>query len=329
MSRRAVAPAFTIIELLVGLAVISVLTALLLPAAQRARESARATHCRSNLRQIGIALHNYVETSGWTPGSIQPYLIATSAPPVQIRRNLSPQAQLLPYLEESNLWREIDVSETGDGVDAEPPTSTRNANLLTRSLPMFNCPSDQSRPGGIAYRICGGSSAGLYEVRPQGQDAGLRGIGFSFFGTRLSEITDGLSNTACFSERVAGDFSIETFSPWRDRAILEVASDSTPDGVAEACRQMTAPIGRHESYDGATWLLTSWKFSLYNHVMTPNSTAADCAANGRAVTARSAHHGSCHLLLADGSVRPVSSNVDKSLWRGVATIAGSEPPQEF
>lgn len=328
------APAgFTLIELLVAIGVISLLIALLLPAVQQAREAALRAQCASQLRQIGLALHNYVDVYGRTPGAIKRWVIDTGTRREHIYRNLSPQAQLLPYLDQSDLWHRIDLREAGDFTYDDPPSSNVNADVMFQPIPVFRCPSEPTSPGVNSYRICTGSSP-LHVKRlseTPGVDSGLLGIGTSYAGVRFADVPDGLSTTAAFSERVFGDFDSDIYTPWTDFADVPLHSGTLPDQVAQDCSRTSASPSSHRSYLGATWLITSLQFTQYNHVLTPNSTTPDCANNrgGQAMTARSLHSRGVNLLLLDGSVRFVAGTIDTSVWRAIASMSGGETVGEF
>jgi prepilin-type N-terminal cleavage/methylation domain-containing protein/prepilin-type processing-associated H-X9-DG protein len=328
---------FTLIEVLVVLGIIALLVSLLLPAVQWAREAARRASCKSHLRQIGLALHNYFDVHQFVPPSTQMYVLGppfeASGEPRILWRNISPHAQLLPYLGQQVLWERIDLSETGEGTIGQPPYSLVNAELLNERVAVFECPSDAVPAGGTSYRICSGSSP-LHVERRWGSDPltwGLDGIGYHYAGIPLSRIRDGMSHTAAFSERVVGDRNPEVYNPWRDLAHLPESHyvGTKPDAMAAACARMTEPPESHNSYTGSCWLLTDWLFTLYNHVLEPNSRTPDCVIGGFAMTARSMHPGGVNLLLADGSTRFVSSSIDRQLWRAVASISGGESVGDF
>ena len=320
---------FTLIELLVVIGLISLLVALTLPAVQSARETARRTQCASQMRQLGLALHNYVDVHRRTPGSIEMMSFGLTpagpaGPMAFLRRNISPQAQLLPFIDFENVWRTIDLAETGEHALFEPPDTPWNRPLLSHPIPLLMCPSDSVPPGSNSYRLCTGSSASRAQLRRDDGDSALPVMGFSHAGVTLAQVTDGLSNTACFSERVVGDRDAAIFEPWRDRA-QSSGSGSYPSEVAADCAAVTAPVGEHASWDGATWLLTHRQYTLYNHVLGPNSPTPDCAnRHGQAVTARSMHPGAVNLVLGDGSLRSINQSIDVSLWRALASINGGE-----
>lgn len=322
---------FTLVELLVSLSIISVLIALFLPAVQQAREAARRTQCRNNLKQIGLALHQYFDLYDRTPPSMQP---VHSRSGESFRRNLSAQARLLPFLDQQALYRQIDFAETGSGADAEPPRSDRNARLLKTPVAVFACPSDAVPVGGVSYRFCAGTTPGLHGSvgtrPPNSADFGVSHI----VGWPLSRITDGLSQTAFFSERVVGDMDPSGYTAWRDqaRSVSFPADAYLPDGTRRSCATVTANPTEHRSFLGATWLFAGYRYTTYNHVLTPNSSVPDCFAGGsthQAMTARSLHPGGVHLLTGDGAVQFVSESIDLRIWRGLATIDRGEVLGEF
>ncbi len=137
---------------------------------------------------------------------------------------------------------------------------------------------------------------------PQGAYAGVARV----LGIRVSQVTDGLSQTVFLSERVVGDRDVDRYTPSRDIAILAsgVPDAHLPDGLAQACRSTPSNPADTYSYAGGTWLLSSNRLTSYNHILTPNSSIPDCETAGHvAVTARSQHPHGVHTLLGDGSVR--------------------------
>jgi type II secretory pathway pseudopilin PulG len=322
------ATGFTQIELLVVLGIISLLVSLALPAVQRARESARRIDCASRLKQIGLAVLNYADQhGGWLPPAMQSHVQRPAN--IHVDRNLAPLARLLPHLDRAPLWQRIDVSETGAGADHEPPSSDLNAPLLSVRVPVFECPSDSVFPGGTSYRMCWGTSPGSHQSAGDRPPNAAR-IGVArVYGLPLHAIADGLDATACFSERVVGDGDPARYDPWRDRAVVTAPAAYQPDEMAAACRFSLSAMQGHRSYDGASWLLSSPRNSLYNHVLTPNSRTPDCEGGGAAITARSQHFGGVHVLFVGGGVRFVGESVDLTVWRALATPQDGEVIGDF
>ena len=143
---------FTLIELLVVIAIIAVLIALLLPAVQQAREAARRSQCKNNLKQIGMALHNYLEAyTVFPPGGTWPHPIGASG---KVGGPFSPQARLLPYLDQANLQDLIDFSKPYEPAEPAAPRATHALPLPGRGRPARPTPA-----------LLGGGPAGHHKPR--------------------------------------------------------------------------------------------------------------------------------------------------------------------
>ncbi|HVJ66658.1 MAG TPA: DUF1559 domain-containing protein, partial [Caulifigura sp.] len=178
---------FTLIELLVVIAIIAILIALLLPAVQQAREAARRTQCKNNLKQIGLALHNYESTYTVFPPGRGSFTEAT------------PGAFILPFLEQGSQYSLFDFSYSLNG-------STKNTAAIRQTISAYQCPSHPIVPGfplnGQAnYQPCTGSNADL---------GTMTGIFFINSSTKFRDIPDGTSNTAMYSEIRKGPINILT-----------------------------------------------------------------------------------------------------------------------
>ena len=231
----------SLIELLVVLAIISLLAGLLLPGVQSVRETARRQQCLNNQRQLGIALSNYQSAYDCFPLSNAQTIDMTRWPPLDLYRNLSWLARLLPYVDQQPLYDRIDQTETGDGAGAEPPTSVQNPEMLKTRVALFECPSDTVVAGGNSYRGCTGTTPGF--VQHAGANVTSSGWfgAFSMWGHLLvspSSISDGMSNTAMVSERVVGRGDSSGYLPWRDVAI--VPGVSAVNAAASGIRALTS-----------------------------------------------------------------------------------------
>ncbi len=175
---------FTLIELLVTIAIIGTLVALLMPAVQAARESARRSTCQNQLKQLGLALHNYHDAhSILPPGSI--VVGGDSTPPT----GWGWGAMILPHVEQSALYSAIDFGT--------PTVSGSNAALIGQSLPIWRCPSDIAPPA-VPIAV---ADAGTVQVA-SGNYCGTDGVIGTMSETRFSAISDGLTQTLMLGERV-------------------------------------------------------------------------------------------------------------------------------
>ena len=318
-SPRAAARGFTLIELLVVIAIIAVLISLLLPAVQQAREAARRSQCRNNLKQIGLALHNYESSHGvFPPGRV-------GYPKV-----FSVQCHILPYIDGGSLYNLVDFNTAPNfGTPASPMTTNEIA--IRTVIPTYLCPSDFGRIAGsdfgpTNYAATTGSGVGAASSIKTGD-----GVMFNASSVRFRDVTDGLSNTACFSEStlgVGGNPSSPSGPAAKpDLEVLELAgATATTDA---AC---VPGGGTWSGLRGAKWMNGHYGDTLYNHYYSPNSAQSDCgnASHNYGLTAaRSRHEGGVHVLLADGSCRFVSENLNLGIWTGLATRAGSEVLSEF
>ena len=314
---------FTLIELLVVIAIIAVLIALLLPAVQQAREAARRTQCKNNLKQLGLALHNYESTfSTLPPGSLVNPLV------------FSAHARLLPYLDQANLQNLLDYSvppltSVTPATGYDTAAIARNDNAAKQFLPVMLCPSDGDRVpnsvyAGVSYPACYGSAINGTTTETDAAFArprdGADGVIVARLCTRLRDITDGTSNTVVLGEQLLGDGvdSAPTNSDYRRRMLMLTGNTITNPTNCAAGTAWSGSRGDKWIWHGRT---------LYNHYYAPNAKTPDCynTSSGYFLTsARSAHVGGVQVGLCDGSVRFVSENIDLATWRGLSTRAGGE-----
>jgi prepilin-type N-terminal cleavage/methylation domain-containing protein/prepilin-type processing-associated H-X9-DG protein len=321
---------FTLIELLVVIAIISVLVALLLPAVQAAREAARRIQCTNNLKQVGLALHNY--HAGWNSfpvGFLYAYKgVLPNSSPLQYR--WSGFAQMAPQLEQANLYNALNFNFPVAHMPTGGPTPfwpyfPANTTVMATHVALFLCPSDgapapTTGSGPTNYAFCSGDGS-------RGGDATAANGAFILGPAQsVASLTDGTSQTAAVAEQllgIAGPYSQTTSTPVPvplNRAMARVVAGPLTDSACAAA--------------GAGWLLNkgagwwdgNYQNALYNHYMTPNTHRPDCIVyhNPGWKAARSAHPGGVNVLYCDGHVAFVKDSVAPDVWRALSTRAGGE-----
>jgi len=346
MVSRAGRGGFTLIEMLVVIGTIGLLLSLLLPAVQQARESARVLKCRTHLKQMGLALHQYADVH-----SVFPRICLEgkgTSTYVTGWQGFSVHAMLLPFLDQGALYAQINFNTTF--------RIGTNQTTKNQVVPLFLCPSDFGgravAAAGNNYVVSGGPSLLMISPIPGQGAGGNPGISIrehdqiGMFNMRriirLQDLSDGLSNTVAMSEGIIGDGNPDRYSIGdlvRGTAFPAgfpntFATREQLDVYGTQCRQNAS---QHYSDPHAEWINGMPAQTAFNTLNPPNSPHPDCHENtaggwydSRGVwTARSRHRHGVNILLADGSCRFLTSHVDLILWQRLGAIADAQPIPPF
>ncbi len=287
--------AFTLIELLVVIAIIGILIAMLLPAVQKVRESVARLQCKNNLKQIGLALHNYHDVNKLFPPG---YVSAVASDGSDLGPGWGWAAHMLPYIEQDNLHKMINFqADIGD---------PQNASIRVQILGMLRCPSDDAPwtflTAGNPVQVAFSSYVGVFGTRECDDPPG-EGIFFRNSRTRFSGITDGTSNTLMVGERSAKlALSSWTGAPTGAQSAPVGPSALGPEPAPALCLGHTGEAAEGHTPNNPT-----------NHV-------DDFA---------SRHQQGVNFLFADGSVRNINNTINPVVWEALGTRAGNEPSTDF
>ncbi|NQV24217.1 MAG: DUF1559 domain-containing protein [Rhodopirellula sp.] len=291
---------FTLIELLVVIAIIAILVALILPAVQQAREAARRSQCKNNLKQIGVALHNYHDVHGTLPPGFIGVDLTTKTPNINGMNSFGWGTMILPMLDQVPLYKEFNTK-----VSLLDPINNPAVEAPTQKiLSVYRCPTDTAddvwtlgdKSGNFLVQLSSSNFVGHFgtqdledcELTPNQQCIG-DGAMYHNSVTRFRDFTDGMSSTFMVGERRSGnpgDFN----STW---------------------------VGAPANGDEAMARVLGVADHTPNH---PNVHIDDFS---------SMHTGGCHMLAADGSVHFVGETIDTGVWQALATRRGDELVGEF
>jgi prepilin-type N-terminal cleavage/methylation domain-containing protein len=325
---------FTLIELLVVIAIIAVLIGLLLPAVQKVREAAARTKCLNNLKQIGLALHNYHDANNkFPPAGIYPANASSGDAWSHFTR-------ILPYIEQANTYNQVDFTLAANVQDA----------VTRQRIPIFVCPSEvndvmkaatsTTGPGAInrwpsSYAASVGTWMAWNPLTGQGGDGAITYTSQPNGGVPVTGISDGSSNTIAYSEVKAYTWNLKT-----NTALA--ATTPIPAPTAAAVLALGGTLGSTPSghtswteaqtfHNGFTYVLPPNTPVMYNN----NGTMVDVdqlsSNEGNAtritfdaVTSRSYHSGVVSSLFCDGSVKSISNSIDPLTWRALGSRNGGE-----
>ncbi|MCA9007560.1 MAG: DUF1559 domain-containing protein [Planctomycetaceae bacterium] len=299
MKRLASKRGFTLIELLVVIAIIAILIALLLPAVQQAREAARRSTCKNNMKQLGIALHNYHETHRSFPQMHVEYVRNTNYDPAGVESFLPWSVMLLPFMDQAPLYNKINMNAAWR--DSSNSNAVLQPTLVKTPLPTFACPSDPA--DGVNPNIGNFGKSNYvgtyscYRLLPGTTTiSGVTSAWANHTARNMKSFRDGMSNVILLGER--------TTEGGYNGAIWAGAHNSqhSTAGYIGNWYYHTAVV---RTFQGWT---TNSDQALSSYYMINGKNNAGTGVNGWGLS--SSHGGGCHFLLGDGSVRFISENVN-------------------
>lgn len=320
---------FTLIELLVVIAIIAILIALLLPAVQQAREAARRTQCKNNMKQFGLALHNYHEAHSTFPLGTSVNFNSSAGGGNFISNGI---VMLLPYFDQTNLSNLYNQTAAWENQSAAAARTV---------IPTFVCPSNVGQNpiqdtalgalglpvgdtfGITTYVMSRGSNIGW--CQSSNHPSNVKGMFDLNRGSKMRDIRDGSSNTIAMGEAATGpqfilcegqgcntapSTKVEAYQPWI--------------GAQPPNTDYKSALGPRASIFGSTADRINKTYTT--ETLIDLGSYSTCSLSGADATSnfRSQHIGGCHFLYADGSVHFISENVDLGTYQALSTVQGGE-----
>jgi type II secretory pathway pseudopilin PulG len=321
---------------LVVIAIIGILVALLLPAIQAAREAARRSQCKNNLKQLALAVHNFESSKRRLPPSVAIDLEAIDPSANNVAWGV--HGHLLPYLEEQALAAVIDINKGWD--------NTANYAIHGLKIGVYSCPSDEKSaevrdPGSNRphlYPTTYGFNLGTWFVYDPVTRKGGDGVFYPNSFLRIAQIEDGTSKTLLASEVKAWNHYTRNSPPTSTNIpntiteasanVAVAASDykntghtEWPDGRVHHCGfTATLPPNTFVPYNGPEGIVDA----DYNSWQEGKGGLSNTTPTYAIITSRSYHPGSVQVAMVDGSGQSVNSDIDMLVWRAMATRAGGE-----
>jgi len=333
MSR--VRTAFTLIELLVVIAIIGILIALLLPAVQKVREAANRAKCTNNMRQLGLALHQYHDKGGRFPlGSDNSPKIDHNAGP-----RITYMIELYPYLEQQAIYNRFDRSAQGtpDGwggyiACCQTTNSVPPNNPTAYIVPILLCPSDGVGTNPINHvvdgqiwarcskanylRFFGGKNFGAFFDSGPFSVGNKKAIFGVDYGARISEVTDGTSNTLAFGEYLTGLPLEEAAGDWRGVSWIDLP------GYSQLYTQAAPNSSRPDLF-----VAGHCQSNFSNPAL--NLPCAESNWDKTTAASRSRHPGGVNVVFVDGSVHLIRETIDLATWQALGSIQEGDLPADY
>jgi prepilin-type N-terminal cleavage/methylation domain-containing protein/prepilin-type processing-associated H-X9-DG protein len=335
---------FTLIELLVVIAIIAALIALLLPAVQAAREAARRIHCVNNLKQLGLAMHNYHQANGCFPMGATLQVAPTKTAANSVDQCFSAQATMLGFVEQAAIYNLLNFD-----IAANTP---QNLTYQTTPVRAFLCPSDHLAGSVIAgttllnsYHGSQGTTIRSINLNVQ---TGSTGVFTYMAAYSLRDVTDGATNTLAFSEALVGEpgnyalmahrngvSGISGGTTWQDASQDPVGVTNQLNSCTSLFQAKINSGGTIGINRGRYWLQGNTSYTLFNTVVPPNSTAHPWTAcrnsdnatgidGSQIINATSHHPGGVNCTFADGSVKFIKDSINQNTWWALGTRWGGE-----
>ncbi len=342
---------FTLIELLVVIAIIAVLIALLLPAVQAAREAARRSQCVNNLKQVGLALHNYMTSiNTLPPGRFNTHVAGNG-------NCWGAYSQLLPQMDQQALFNSFNFGLAPE-LETSLPSAAANATGAATFLNNLLCPTDAAPATLIAiggenfathnYDLNVGSTYPLMATFPAGVTSPFstppNGPFYENYGVSPAQFTDGMSNTVAVAETIRSN-AASTYANDPKRVFLVTGDNKTTAPAltsdadyASLCLSLPATTAQFQASKGVRWHYGAPGHSMYNHRRPPNDPGPDCRGGlphsdksdpnwsylSLNIAPRSLHAGGVNALLADGHVQFIKNTINLATWQALGSRNGGE-----